>query len=132
MSLHLFAGEGQRPTRDEYLIAIENRCIVHAVAQLSLAHRRSAFMIVLHDGRSLVAFYPSVSNHYSPIREAAYFPVMSHQHKGNVAAFVEFPEDVHDLAAGAGVEIACRFIRKNNTRIVDKGASDGDALLLPP
>ena len=38
-------------------------------------------------------------------------------------------QDVDDALRGFGVKVAGRFVRKDDVRIVDEGACDGDALL---
>ena len=47
-----------------------------------------------------------------------------------LAAGVELVEDLHDLLAGPGVEVAGRLVGEDDRRAVDQGAGDGDALAL--
>ena len=39
-------------------------------------------------------------------------------------------EQVHDLASGLDIEVARRFVRKNQSRCVEQGTCDNDTLLL--
>ena len=52
------------------------------------------------------------------------------QHDGDAALHVQLLEDVHDLDAGARVEVAGRLVRQQDRRLVDQRARDRDALLL--
>jgi hypothetical protein len=38
---------------------------------------------------------------------------------------------IDDFGTGAGIEVARRFIRQNDIRLIDQRAGDGDTLLLP-
>ena len=40
-------------------------------------------------------------------------------------------EQLHDFAAGAGIEITGRLVGQQQHRFVDERAGDGDALLFP-
>ena len=53
-----------------------------------------------------------------------------HHHDGRAFA-VQVVQQVHDLHAGDGIEIARRFVGQNQRRAIDQRAGDGDALLLP-
>ncbi len=46
------------------------------------------------------------------------------------ALLVELEEEVDDLAAGGGIEVAGRFVGEEEGGVVAEGAGDGDALLL--
>lgn len=47
-----------------------------------------------------------------------------------VSLGVELVHQRHDFSAGLGVEVASRFVRKNDGRIIDQRSRDGDALAL--
>jgi hypothetical protein len=55
---------------------------------------------------------------------------MSYENDSYVLFFVESAEKVDDLATGAGIEIACRFVRHQDGWVVDERACDRDTLLL--
>jgi hypothetical protein len=58
--------------------------------------------------------------------------VMGYEHQGRACRAVEREEGLHDLCAGFRVEIARRFIREQNARVVNKCARERDALLFAP
>ena len=45
------------------------------------------------------------------------------------SAGVDLTEQVHDLEREIGIEVARRFVREHERRIVDQRTRDGDALL---
>jgi hypothetical protein len=51
-------------------------------------------------------------------------------HDEGDALVVEPAEGIHDLDAGAGVEVAGRFVGQDEGRLHDEGTGDGDPLLL--
>jgi hypothetical protein len=54
---------------------------------------------------------------------------MRHDNHGDPLA-VEILKQGHDLHAHMGIEVAGRFVRENDDRIIDNGAGDSDPLLL--
>ena len=55
---------------------------------------------------------------------------MSHEDDGDPRLLVELHDKLHDLDAGPGVQIPCRFIGQNQRRPVHQGARDRHSLLL--
>ena len=56
---------------------------------------------------------------------------MRHHNDGTPFTLVQIVQNVNHLAAGAGVQVAGRFVSQHNGRVVDQGAGNGNALLLP-
>jgi hypothetical protein len=54
--------------------------------------------------------------------------VVRDQDKGP-ALVDDAPEDIQDFGAARGVEVSCCLVGKDQSRIIDKGSRDGDALL---
>ena len=79
-------------------------------------------------GGSLLV-HPAVSDGYDLATVLGPFGIVGDLDDGG-AGVVELLEEVHDLAALIGVEIAGRLVRKNQGRLGDDGAGDGDELLL--
>jgi hypothetical protein len=55
--------------------------------------------------------------------------VRHHDHRDALIA-IEAGDQIHDLAAGLGIEVAGRLVGQKNGRIGHDRARDGDALLL--
>ncbi len=55
---------------------------------------------------------------------------VGHDDNGDAALAIERLQRLHDLVRVPGIEIAGRLVRKQQDRIVDQGARDGDPLLL--
>ena len=55
---------------------------------------------------------------------------MGHEHHRDAPLAVELLEGLHDLAAGAGVEVAGRLVGQQQLRLADQRPGDGDPLLL--
>ena len=58
------------------------------------------------------------------------FGVVGGDEESGVAFGANFSEEIEDVAAGVGIEVASGFVGDDDFRIVDEGAGDGDALLL--
>ena len=56
---------------------------------------------------------------------------MGHHHQGGAAVRIQAKQNVYHLPRRARVEIASQFIGEQNGWFADKGAGDGDPLLLP-
>ncbi len=56
--------------------------------------------------------------------------LVGHQHDGHALLFVELGEQLHDLRAGLGIQIAGRLIGQDQWWMIDQGAADGHPLLL--
>ncbi len=63
-------------------------------------------------------------------RVSRHIVFVSHHEDGDAALTVEFGDELHDLAAALGIEIASGFIGQEDGRVSDDGARDGDSLLL--
>ena len=64
------------------------------------------------------------------VREGRHVGLMRHHDDGEAALVIEPGQELHDLMAARGVEIAGRLVGEQHQRIGDDGARDGDALLL--
>src|SRR5580765_1253668 len=51
-------------------------------------------------------------------------------HDDGYSAVVELLENIHDFDTRVSIEIAGRFVREDERRVVAESAGDGDALLL--
>src|ERR1035437_529702 len=76
-----------------------------------------------------IAFQVAVTQTDGAVGAFAHARIMRDENQG-FAQGVQFIENLHDLHAGGGIEIAGGFIRENDERIVDQRAGDGHALLL--
>src|SRR5262249_47599286 len=56
--------------------------------------------------------------------------VFVRHHDDCLAALIEARQKIHNLVAGARVEVAGRLIGQDHVRVIDQSAGDGDALLL--
>ena len=65
-----------------------------------------------------------------PLAAAGEDGVVGGDHDGHAAGGAEFEQEVEDLAAGTGVEVAGRLVREEEDRIADQCAGDRDPLLL--
>ena len=52
-------------------------------------------------------------------------------HHNDELVFGDFPQKIHDLHAGCAVKCPRRLIGKQNIRVIDKRAGNGNALHLP-
>ena len=77
----------------------------------------------------VVALDQSVAQMHGAARVRGDVPLVRDENDG-VAALVKVLEQRHDFFAGFGIEIAGRFVRQNDRRIVHQRAGDGDALAL--
>ena len=77
----------------------------------------------------LIAFDRAVAQADDAVGEFGGVRFVRHEDHG-VSGVVQPVEDVHDLRAGNGIEIARRFVGKDDVRIVHERAGDGDALFL--
>ena len=57
--------------------------------------------------------------------------LMRHHDDGDALFAIQRAERLHNLVRISGIEIAGRFIRQQQARLVDQGAGDRDPLLLP-
>lgn len=73
----------------------------------------------------------AIANFYDALRPRCNLPVMRDDDDGASFA-VQFLKDTKDFLATMAVERTRGLVRQNNISIVDKGASDGNALLLAP
>ena len=55
---------------------------------------------------------------------------MGDEYDRNALLLVELLENSHNVAAGLGIEITGRFVRKYKLRIIYQSPANGDALLL--
>ena len=55
---------------------------------------------------------------------------MGDKDEGGLALLVQFDQDFEDPGAVARVEVAGRFVGKDDLGLVDEGAADGDTLFL--
>ena len=55
---------------------------------------------------------------------------MRDHHQGGLELVLHGPQDLVDLIAGLGIELAGRFVGENQKRPFHQGASDGHPLLL--
>lgn len=76
-----------------------------------------------------VAVYPPVEHLDDAASVGRERRVVCH-HDDSVAAFMQFGQLFHDDVARFGIEVAGRFVGKNDRRVVDEGAGNGDALRL--
>src|SRR5690606_26148653 len=77
----------------------------------------------------LVTEDAAVAHHDLALGESGHVGLVGDQHDGD-AALVQFLEHLHDLEAGARVEIARGLVGKDEHGVVHHGTRDGDALLL--
>ena len=56
--------------------------------------------------------------------------IVRHQHQGRTAGAIPLQQQIEHMGAVLGVEIARRFVGKNDGRLENEGASQGNALLL--
>ncbi len=54
---------------------------------------------------------------------------MGHHHDRHAQGFVELADEIHDLSAGAAVEIAGGFVRQQKLRLIDQSSSQCCTLL---
>ncbi len=55
---------------------------------------------------------------------------MGDKHERCTGVAIEGKKELYDLLTGFFVEVASRFVSKQNLRLMNEGARDGDALLL--
>ena len=83
------------------------------------------------DGRlSFVRYHLAVPHGDDAIGIGRDIGFMGDDDNGNATLAIERLQRLHDLMRVPGIEIAGRLVRKQQDRIVDQGARDGDALLL--
>src|SRR5690606_15815263 len=71
----------------------------------------------------------SVANFYDALRSCGHLPVM--RDDNDRASFaVQFLQDAENFLATMAIKRAGRLVCQNHIRIIDKGARDGNALLL--
>ena len=59
------------------------------------------------------------------------FRIVGGDEQGGVSFGADFAEEIEDIAAGVGVEVAGGFIGNDDLGFVDQGTGDCNALLLP-
>jgi len=55
---------------------------------------------------------------------------VGHDDHGDAFVVVELPQRDHDFIGRSGIEVAGRFVRQEQRRLIDQGAGNGDTLLL--
>src|SRR5688500_3005765 len=73
---------------------------------------------------------PSVQHEHLTIRRACHLRIVGHQHDRHAALALELEQELHDLAAAAGVERTRGLVREQYPRVIDERAGDRDALAL--
>src|SRR6266404_5330231 len=131
-----FSGAGRTHYGDELAGRNVDCDIAQNIKEFPVAERVTAFQISEPDhtlwplgGDPAVLHYPAVEQVDGAIRvlrEA--LVVRNHADRG--AAGMQLLEQIHHRFPVAGVEIAGRFVRKQNCRPAGECARDGDALLL--
>src|SRR5262245_5473937 len=79
---------------------------------------------------SLVELQLSIFEMNVPIAECGDVRIVSHDDDGDSVLPVEPLENRHDLHACARIQRACRFVRENNTGIINERPCNRDTLLL--
>ena len=73
----------------------------------------------------------AVAHRDHALRDARHSPLVGHDHQRHAVLGVELAEEVDDLLAGLGVEVAGRLVAQQQRRRAEQRARDRDALLLP-
>ena len=81
-------------------------------------------------GDRLVALHPAVADHDHARRVLGDVGLVGDQDDRDAALAVEPLQDLHDLDAGAAVEVAGGLVGEEQLGVVDQRAGDRDALLL--
>ncbi len=91
-------------------------------------HRRTRCRAVR--ARARVGLDASILEHHHAVGIGRHLRLMRYQDDGQPLFAVEAGDRGHDFGRGLRIDIAGRLVGQQDRRVMDQGASDGDALLL--
>jgi hypothetical protein len=83
-------------------------------------------------------WWPAILNDHAtpetnnPLGMLGKFAIVGHEDEGRTGFLMQSEEELNDHLAGLSIQIPGRFIGKQNPRLANEGAGQGDTLLLTP